>query len=274
MDTAKALGRDVLDAFGEHDLLTYASAIAFRVLFALVPFALFALALLGALSLGSIWNDHLAPQIGPKVSPPVFALLDSTVGQIVSHQQPFWLTVGLAIALWSMSAAVRTASTALDLIYGGESLRGFREKLWMSLWIGAALGVLVVATIAVLRFEPAVVGAHGLLLGAASTLLRYGLACALLGAGVALLVRRATDSPQPWRLVGLGSALVVGGWLATWALYGLYLTKLASLGSVYGAFATVVVLLTFLQLSAIVMLGGVVIDGLIRERTDEAPGPL
>jgi uncharacterized BrkB/YihY/UPF0761 family membrane protein len=47
---AHELGRALLDGFREHDLLTYASAISFQILTAIIPFLLFVIALAGLLN--------------------------------------------------------------------------------------------------------------------------------------------------------------------------------------------------------------------------------
>jgi uncharacterized BrkB/YihY/UPF0761 family membrane protein len=46
---ARELARALLDGFKRHDLLTYASAISFQILTAIIPFALFVLAAAGLL---------------------------------------------------------------------------------------------------------------------------------------------------------------------------------------------------------------------------------
>src|SRR5206468_12378471 len=97
---------EIAEAFHRHELFVRASAIAFRVLFTLIPFALFLLALAGALSLDSLWTKDLAPSIAPRVSPQVYDILDSTVRKVLGGRQLFWITAGFALALWAASAAV------------------------------------------------------------------------------------------------------------------------------------------------------------------------
>src|SRR3954471_24221597 len=82
--------KDVADGFARHRLLTYASAIAYQVLSALIPFALFALALAGLLNLQSLWTNHLRPTVARDASPELFALVNKTVTQVLDHQQTFW----------------------------------------------------------------------------------------------------------------------------------------------------------------------------------------
>ena len=91
---------EIAEGFHRHELFVRASAIAFRLLFTLIPFALFILALAGALSLDSLWTQDLAPNIAPKVSPQVYDILDSTVRKVLGGRQLFWVTAGFALTLW------------------------------------------------------------------------------------------------------------------------------------------------------------------------------
>src|SRR5918999_4182299 len=95
----RVLWRGLLEGFEKNDLLTYASAIAFQVLTAIVPFLLFVLGLLGFLDLGEVWADDLAPDVEPRVSQATFDLLDDTVEEVLTRRQLFWLTGGFLLAL-------------------------------------------------------------------------------------------------------------------------------------------------------------------------------
>src|SRR3954451_9234044 len=128
----------VVEAYGRHELFVRASAIAFRVLLTLIPFAMFVLALAGALSLSSLWTDDLAPSLAPHVSAPVFQIIDSTVQKALAGRQPYWVTIGFGLALWESSAAVRAIMAAFDSIYGVRRKRSGRDRLLVSAWL--ALG--------------------------------------------------------------------------------------------------------------------------------------
>ena len=245
---------DVVEGFRRHELLVRASGIAFRTLFALIPLTLFALALAGTLSLDSLWTEHLAPQIAPKVSSSVYDILNSTATAVLGSRQLFWMTAGFALLLWELAAATRAVMRSLDRIYHGrEEERPLRERVLTSVWLGLAAGACVLAAAAILQLAPL------------PGILRYVLAAAALWLTVGLLVRFGPAEPQPLGWISFGSTLVVVGWLVTWTIYGLYLTHVADVGSAFGAFAAVIVLMTFLQLSASVLLAGALIDSLVRE---------
>src|SRR3954463_9910074 len=145
---------EVADGLRRHELVTRACAIAFRILFAVVPFALFLLALAGLLSQQELWTEDLAPSIGPHVSTSLFAVLDDVAINALSARQVFWTTAGLTLAIWEVSSAERVVMGCLDDIYGARRRRSFAERLPTSLWLGPACGVVVVGAGAHLHPRP------------------------------------------------------------------------------------------------------------------------
>jgi membrane protein len=262
----RVLATDVVGSFQRNGLANFASAIAFRIVLALIPFLLFLLSLLGFLHLQEVWRNDVAPEIEKNASEVAFKLIDQTVRQVLSEKRLWWLTAGLALTLWELSAATRVTMTALDRIYGLRRRRGLVEMLPRSLLLGAAMGLCLVGAIAVVRFGPLVIGdPHGIL-AVVSFLVRWLLAAALLGIGVALTVRfgTATRQPAPW--VSLGTGLVLASWVVTSIGFGLYATYVASYTSVFGHLASVFVLLLYLWLSANAYLVGIQLDAELRER--------
>jgi membrane protein len=256
---------EVVDGFKRSELAIRASSVSFRLLYALIPFTLFVLALAGALSLGSLWTEHLAPEIAPKVSPAAYTVLDTTVRKVLTSSQVFWVTIGALLVLWETSAAVRAVMAAFDRIYESERRRSTLERFRRSFWLAPACGACVVAAAAVLQLGPLVLD------GPLGAIVRYVLAAALLWCTVTLLVRFAPAEPQPLGWVSFGSALIVLAWLLTWSAYGVYITGIADPGSAFGALAAIIILLAFLQLSTVVLLTGALLDSLIRERVTGDP---
>jgi membrane protein len=245
----------LLDAFDRYDLLTYATAIAFNAIFAVIPLALFGLALLGILGAESVWTRHLAPDLRQEVSPAVFTVIDSSVRNVFRAREAFWVTIGAALAVWEVSGAMRAVMTVLDRIYSVRRRRGRFERYRVSLVLSLAVTILMV--LAVLVFELAPVAGPAL-----STVLRWPLAAALLLAALAVVVRWAPAEHRPWRWVTFGSGLVVIAWLVMSAAFGLYLREIADYGSIFGNFATVIVAFEYAYLSAIVFLAGLSVDGI------------
>jgi membrane protein len=267
---AREAVRRIREAFVEHDLVLKASAISFRVFLALIPCTLFVVGLLGFLDLEEVWRDDIVPALRDGVSAPAFKLIDDAVTHVLTQQQLFWVTAGAVIATWQLSSVVRGIGKILNSVYGDEAdSRPFAARIAVSYAVAAAAGLLVLAAVAVVRL-----GAIGLdhLLGEApvaelvSFVVRWSLAVVLLLVAIGLTVRAGPERRRPVHWVTFGALLVVVGWLAMSGLFGLYLTQIADYGSIFGNLATIFILLEYLYLSAIVLIGGLVLDRIVQEK--------
>ena len=260
--------RRVVDLLERHEILNSSSAIAFQTLFALVPLGLFTLALIGFLELDRVWEDAAA-EIKPQVSGAAFTVIDDTARKVLEQQQPFWLTIGAALAMWRLSAAMRATMGALDRIYESDEDRSLSSRVRTSVGLSLATTVLVLLALAVLYLGPIVVETEATVADLVSLILRWTLALAIGVVAAALIVHYAPAQPQPLGWVSRGTLLAAGCWLVATVGFAFYVTELADYGSLFGSFATVFLLLTYLYLSATAFLLGVEID--VRAR-DEQPG--
>jgi membrane protein len=264
--SVRNLAADVVRSFHRNGLVNFASAIAFRVILALVPFLLLLFALIGFLDLEEIWRSDVSPELKKNASEAAFRLIDDTVEQVLSQKQVWWLTAGLLLTLWELSSATRAAMAAMDRIYGFHRRRGLRELLPRSVALGAAMGSCAVAALAIVRFGPLLTGDLDGLLAVLSFIVRWLLAAAVLAVGVGLLVRFGSAPRQPLPWVSLGTGLVLAAWVLTSIAFGLYATYIASYGSVFGHLATFYVLLIYVFLLANAFLVGIQLDAKVRER--------
>src|SRR5919199_2662440 len=102
--------------FAQHDMQVYATALAYRGLFTLFPFAIFLVAVVGFLRVDAILG-WLAEQGPPgergEVPQPVARLLGHTLAQ----EDRWLLLVGIALAFWSVSSGARLLTKALNVIF-------------------------------------------------------------------------------------------------------------------------------------------------------------
>jgi len=260
--------QQIFAAWGEYDILTFASAISFQVLFALIPLVLFVLGLLGSFDLQSVWARDLTPDVRRGVSPDVYRVVDDTVRNVLERRQLFWASAGAAIAVWEVSGAMRGVMDVLDRIYDAEDRRSFWSRVRVSIGLSVAVSLLLIAAAAVVRFGPRVANAalgDGFAANAAGFVASWAVALALMLTVVALVVRIAPARERPARWVTSGALVVIGGWTLMSLVFGWYLTSVADYGSIFGNLATVVVVFEYLYLSTIVFLTGLLIDSKARD---------
>jgi len=256
----------LVDAFRRNDLLLFASAISFQILTAVVPLALFGLGLVAFFDIAELYSSDLRPRLSEQVDIPTFVVIDSTIERILGEKQVFWVTLGGALAVWQLSGAVRAAMEVLNRVHEVEEERSWKDRFPRSILLAVVGTVLVFAAVAMVRLTPLLVGDPSAIVSVGVFIVRWGAAAALLVLFVGLLIRFGPDlRDQPLGWVSFGAVLVIAIWLAMSALFGVYLTQLASYGSVFGFLATFVVLTGYLYASCITFVAGIQLDALARE---------
>ena len=278
------LVRGVLEGYARNDLLSYASSIAFQVLFGLIPLALFAVGMLGFLELHDLWRLDIAPEIQRMVSPAAFAIIDETANEVLTTKQLIAVTLGAVLAVWEFSGATWAIMRVSCAIYGTPERRSFWRQIWVSIALALAVVVLLLLVVAVARLvRPLTVAMFGPgpTVVAVAFVVRWGIVAVLLLLIVGVLVRFAPDTRRPAHWVGLGALLVVAGWIVMSLAFGSYLYWFANYGSLFSNLATLIVGMEYLFLSSIVLLTGLQVDALTRQRVEgeeesggrEANGP-
>jgi membrane protein len=229
-----------------------------------VPFLLFGCALLGFLHLQDVWSRDLAPQLEESVSRAAYGFLDETVRKALGARQVFWITAGFLLALWQVSGAVRAVMGALNRVHDLPTRRSWTRRMLLSTALALAVGACWMAAIGVVVGAPLAYGDVGGALAGLLFAARWGLAGALLLLAVAVLLHWGPERNQPLHWVTRGAVLIMAGWLAMSLGFGFYLRYVADYNSVFGGLATVVVLIAYLYMSAVVFLGGVQVDALAR----------
>jgi membrane protein len=251
------LVRPIAESFAKHNLLTYAAAIAFQGLISLVPMTLLGLGLLGATGHKEVWTNHVAPAIKGRVLPGVYDGIDQTVRKILDHGSGGLIAFSVLLSLWYLTAAMRAVIEALNRIHDVDDDRSWGRRLAVALGLGTSAGLALYGS-AVLVIG----GPRGVLLG----LVRWIGAIVLLGLFVALLVRYGPAQQPRARWASLGAALVVGSWVVASILFRVYITYLANFKSPVGSLTSLLVLTTYLFVSATVFLVGVQVDEVLRKR--------
>jgi membrane protein len=257
-DLPRLLAKAVVD----DRLLTYAAAIAFQALIALIPLTLLALGLLGAFGLEDTWAHSIAPAIKHKVTAPVFKAIDYTVRRVLDHGSGGLITFAVLLSTWYLAAAMRAVMEALNQIHEIEDRRPWWKRGLISAGLAVAVGTCLIGSVLVLIVAPRVVqhGAGHVLLG----LGRWLVALLLLAFAVALLVRYApAEHPQP-RWASAGSALVVVSWVVAAILFRLLVSLVLNFRSPSGSLTGLIALNGFLFTSALVFLIGVELDEMLR----------
>ncbi len=161
------------------------------------------------------------------------------------------LLVAIALSLFGARVAAGAIITALDIAFDAPAMRGFiaATLLALAITLAAVIGLGLVAGATTL----ATTGIGGGL-GALGGLAVVGLA----GFGGATLAYRIIPNVSriPRSAAMRGAALFSLGWLAATAGFGFYASNFGSYNATHGSLGAVIVFLTWLWLSALLLLLG------------------
>ena len=247
----------LIKCFSEHELLTYASAIAFQLLVALIPLAALTMLLVGAVNQGNIWFERLQPAVEERVTPEVFLAMSDAVDRVLNQQSRLWIALAVVLTVWEVSGSVRAVMGGLNRIYDARETRSIWHRFGLSIGLAVAVIVLVLAS-----FGLVAVGGWKYL----------PVAFVLLWATVVVVLRFAPADHVEFTWISAGSVLVIVSWLGASLAYGLYVRSVANFESTFGFVAAGMLLTGYLYASSVVFLVGAQIDEILREDVKEGTG--
>jgi membrane protein len=247
--------------FAEHELLTYASAIAFQVLKSLIPLTLLGIALLGAVGRRDIWTKHVAPALKSRLDQPVFHAIDFGVEKIFASNSAGLILFSAVLTVWFVSSAVRAIMGAINRIYGAKDERPLWVRWPLSFGLACCIVAGIVGAALLVEAVPKQSGSLEILLVAVRWL---GALAALVGV-TGVLVRLAPARRRPKRWASAGAVLVIGTWIVTSVAFHWYVSTFANFKSAIGQLTVFIVLMAYAYASSIVLLVGIELDELLRE---------
>jgi membrane protein len=263
--------------FVDDEMSTYASALAYQMLFSLFPFILFLIALIGFLHLPDFFSWLrlqselvLPPQALEQVNPVIDQLQQSKGGL---------LSVGIVIALWTASAGVRLMMSAMNAAYDVVEGRPAWKRIPLSIiyTVGIAGMLLIAAALMVLgpqvmSWIAAQVGLEDFIV-TLWTIARWPVVVILLMVAVAVIYYVMPDVKQEFRFITPGSVLAVVVWIIASVGFGLYVKEFANYNAMYGSIGAIIVLLLYFYISAAVLLLGAEMNAVIEHMSSEGKEP-
>ena len=262
-DYLAILKRALKEANNDH-IPNLAAALAYYAFLA-IPSALLLAAGIFSLLAGPHAVSTIVDKLGTIIPGQAQSLLGDSLRRMTQRQATGATIAGIggALALWSLGGAMQNLMWALNIAYDREETRGFVKRR-LTAFVMIFFGLLGFA----LSFGVLVLGPHlstwiGNAIGAEHVvkivwwaaewpLLVVGLLVSFAGI---LYLGPNVEHPR-WKFLSFGSALAVVIWLIASGAFAFYVSKFGSYNKAWGALSAVVVMLTWLWLSAVALLLG------------------
>lgn len=272
-----ALIKKSVHDFIDDDMSAYAAALAYQTLFAIFPFIIFLIALLGILHLSSFfdWLQQRAQLLLPEAA---MAPVNQVIHEIKQPQGGL-LSFGMIIAIWSASAGTRAVMHALNVAYDVKEGRPPWKLYPLSVLYTVGIAVMLIISAALLSIGPEAIqwltqqiGLEQLFV-ALWAWLRWPAAFLLLSLAVAIIYYVAPDVEQEFQFMTPGAILAVVVWIAGSLLFNYYVRNFANYNAIYGSVGAMIVLLLYFYISAAVLLFGAEVNAAIEHHSPAGKDP-
>lgn len=263
------------DGINRDRILATAAGVVFYGLLAIFPAVTALVSSYGLFADPSTISDNLH-SLALMLPAGSFGIVQDEIGRVLAKANSSLSLVfifGLLLAIWSANAGVKAILDALNVAYGETERRSFVRLNLIS------LAFTVTALVAVLVMVGAVVGvplalAHLGLDTQARLLVQIGRwpVLALVSfAALLVLYRYGPSRVTPrWRWLVAGALAAVFLWLVGSALLSLYLSNFANYTATYGSLGAAIGLMTWMWMSAIIILVGAELNSEIERRASRS----
>jgi membrane protein len=269
---------------GEDRVIALAAGVTFYSVLALFPAIAALVALYGLFSDPATIADHVNRLSGVLPGGAITVIGDEMRRIAAQGNNTLGVTfvVGLAVALWSANAGMKSMFDALNLVYKEREKRGFIKLNAVSLLFTFATLGFVLLAVAAMVVLPVVLNFIGMSAGTdlAARVLPWPALLVVLTLGLSCVYRYGPSRDQPkWRWITWGGAFAAVTWLAASMLFSWYAANFGSYNKTYGSLGAMIGFMIWIWLSAIVILLGAELNAeaehqSARDTTVGAPKPM
>ena len=262
----------VNENISDHRVLALAAGMTFYSLLAIFPALAALVAIYGLFADPGSIATHLDEVAGFVPSGAMEVARDqlTRVAANGSGTLGFTFAIGLAVSLWSANAAMKSLFDTLNIVYAELEQRSFIKlnAISLSFTAGAVAFILIaVGAVGVLPVALKFIGlpdVTDLLLRIA----RWPALLVILAFALALIYRFGPSREPPrWRWISWGSVAAALLWIAGSAVFSFYAANFGNFNATYGSLGAVIGFMTWMWISAIVILLGAELNAEIEHQT-------
>jgi len=255
---------ETMKALGSKNLPSLAAGVAYYSTLALFPMLAAAVAI-AALLITPDQIDAIILTARAYLPADISSVLGSQFQNLVSNRSDNVLAavIAIAIALFGASGASKNLVIASNVAFGVKETRGWlAQQAWGVIWtvVGIMFGFLSVALLTLNN-------SFLLYLGVSSFLIpwvlygRWFLMLLLTILGLSIFYKYGPNRPRVrWQWVSWGAVIATIAWLIATLLFFLYVQYFANYTQSYSLFAGIIVLMIWMNLSALIVLLGAEIN--------------
>jgi membrane protein len=271
------LKRTFKEASKDH-LAAFAGNLTYKGLFALFPFFVFLLSLLGIFGAPDLLRTLLDQGSTTLPQGATTLIEDQLLGIAQSRAQGAFTAgaiISILLALWGVSGAFRSVMEAMNVMYEVEEARPLWKQYLISIFLSLGVVILLLTALGLVVFGPQLGGAVAEVVGLGFVfrlvwnIVQWPILLFFVVFAFSLIYYFAPDVEQRFKWISPGSIIAVALWLVFSLLFSLYVNNFGSYNAAYGSLAGVVILMLYIYYSAFIMLIGAELNQVVEEHIPE-----
>lgn len=263
--------KNMVYRFWEDRFYDLSAQMAYYFMLSMIPFLIFVFSLIRFLPFDS---DNVLLMIEPFAPANTYGIIRSTLHSLLYDGQGQWLPISLLASFWLASMAVQSLVRTLNHAYQFTRQQSFLEALLYDLFLTLGFMVVlsfslfvpiieqVIHTFVVTRAEvPA-------LWGQMWKFVKWGMGTGFLFIFFLLLYKIVPSIKLSWRKVMPGALFAALGWQGVSLMFSYYVA-LGNYSKIYGQLGSIIVLMTWFYLTAVVLLIGGLINAEVYHKNSE-----
>jgi len=265
----KALARTAWRQIWDDAVVDRSASLAFWFLLGFFPMILFVISLINMGFHSQQSSGTLMRFMASVLPSQASSLVWSVVSQTTSGSAA-WITLGFA--LWSSSTGTAGVIDGLNAVYDLREQRAWWHYRLVALALAVALGALISIALLIVTYGDTIVQqiAPGKWFVDAWNIAQWPAALALVGLALLFLYRYSPNvHEQKWKWLLPGTVVSVATWLGASFGFKFYVRHFNTFGITYGSLGTLVILMFWFYITALVMLLGGEINAIVEHAAAE-----
>ena len=244
----------------EGALTTRAGGIAYSFFMAIFPFLLFVLTLIPFLPFDGA-QEGLLSIISDVLPPRTFDAVDSVLVDIIKNQYGGLLSFGFIGSIFLMTNGVNAIFGGFEYSYHVKEIRNVFRAYFIAMYVSVIIVVFLLITVAIIIFFELILKDHVTLGWLDDNLIwiqivRGFIFLTMIFVTVSMLYHYGVKEGKHSRFFSPGSVFTTVLLLLTFNLFGYYVNEFAKYNELYGSIGTLLILMLFIWLNAIILLLG------------------
>ena len=242
-------------------LTSRAGGIAFSFFMAVFPFTLFLLTLIPYIPVDG-FQDYIFTSLQDVLPPSSFLAVESTILDILNNKQGGLLSIGFIMAAIFATNGINSVISGLTFSYHDLELRSIVSQYVVSFYLTFILTFLIVISGAIVILSEIFVNKfsdNDLIAEYIPDLIRVGrylILAIMLFFSVSLIFYYGPKTNQHWKFISPGAFLTTILIVVISYLFGIYVSNFGQYNKLYGSIGTLLVIMLWMYVLAIVLLIG------------------